>query len=495
MENKINPKLLNSVDTTLTKDEVEETAYNNQLRLNEYQKQHDIKTLTRRDFLNTGIITFTGSFMASNVLNMMTANKANAATVCQVSGTDDWVPLITVHLAGGACLASHFLPTDAGGQPLPTYDRLGWGKPTNFSVDSEFKNNAPFFGGSTFLAGIRANAAATTLGQTIFVGVPVQSPDDNARNETSISGLVAGMGARGKYTGGVGTANTSTGNGNAPAFLPPPAPLIISGLDSLTGALGVAGSLSPLVAAQRAGKMFEAIQSLSIHQAKRYVAQNGGSQLESTITCKSAENTNLIANPGNLAIDPRANAGVATVWGLAANTSTSSRNYQLATIAYNCIMANSGTGDINLGGYDSHDGTRTRGDMAENQAGVVVGQLLQTAAVLGKKVMIIVESDGSMASAQSDIPGAPWLNDNGVAGTSLMLAFDPTGGLTAVGAPQLGYMNASQGAASPLISSPQRAAAAMFVNWLMFNKKIEQIDKVLPRSLNPSEIDAMKKIA
>lgn len=487
-------KVVEGIDTSMTKDQVEQKAYENQELLNEYQRTHQKRVLTRRDFLATGVVSFAGTLMSQSLFSMLLPKTAEAAVECMVGGSSEWVPLITVNLSGGSNLSSHWLPLDKGGQLLPSYSKVGWGKAGAFATDYEFANRAPFFGGSTLLTGIRTTAMPATLASSVFVGVSVSSQDDSSTNPSDITGLARGMGLKGKLLANIGTANTGTGNATKHAFLAPPAPLIVSGYQDITGALGVSGSLQPLVAANRAGKLFETIQRLSILQATKYAQQNSGGQLENVITCRTQENTQLITNPNGNNTDPRGNANVAQIWGLAANTSMTSRSYQFGSMVFNALNGNAGSANLNMGGYDYHDGTRTRGDNADNAAGQVIGQILQTAAALGKKVFIMVTTDGGTTSPESDIAGAEWTSDGGERGAMYMLAFNPNGAPSTSGY-RLGYMNSNQGAADPLISSPDRAAAAAFVNWLSFNGQISQIDKVLPRTLSTAEIDQMRKIA
>jgi hypothetical protein len=489
-----NKSLMGTIDTSVTKDEVEQKAYENQKLLNEYQQSHQKAVLTRRDLLATGVISFAGTLMSQSLFSLLLPQTAEAAVQCMVGGSGQWVPLITVNLQGGSNLSSHWLPLDQGGQMLPSYSKVGWGKAGAFSTDYEFANRAPFFSGSTLLTGIRTTATPAALASSVFVGVSVASQDDSSNNASDITGLARGMGLNGKLLANLGTANTPTGNGTKPAYVAPPAPLVVSGYQDITGALGVGGSLQPLVAANRAGKMFETIQKLSILQASKYVQQNSGSQLENVITCRTQDNTNLIANPDGNNTDPRGNATVAQIWGIAANTSMTSRAYQFGSMVFNALNGNAGSANLNMGGYDYHDGTRTRGDGADNSAGMVIGQIIQTATALNKKVFIMVTTDGATTSAESDIPGAAWTSDGGDRGAMYMIAVNPSAAPTANGS-QLGFMNINQGAADPLISSPDRAAAAAFVNWLSFNGQLSQIDKVLPRTFSPTEIEQMTKIA
>ncbi len=490
--NKNDIKKFDGVDLSLTKEQVEDLAAENQVKILDHQKRHDLKTITRRDLLHSGVIAFGGSLMSQSLMQMLLPAQAQAATMCQVAGTTEWIPVITIHLSGGSCLTSHWMPMDANGSPLPSYGKTGWGKAPAF--EEEFANKAKFFVGSTFLGGVRTTATLDTMIKTSFVGMSVGgSQDDSGNNMADISGLVRAIGNKGRILPNLGTRNTATGTNTRPAFIPPTAPLIVQGYSDITGALGVAGSLSPLVAANRAGKMFETIQQLSIRQANKYVTLNGGSQILPTITCRTDENTQLISNPNGNDTDPRLNTLVAPIWGLQANTSMSSRAYQFGSIVYNCLNGNGSSGNLDMGGYDYHDGTRTRGDGADNAAGQVVGQVLETARVLQKDVFVMVTTEGATTAPISDISGAPWTSDGGERNGVFLLAYKDKGTIASSGT-QLGYMNQSEAAADPLLASPDRAAAAAFINYLSINGKIGDIDKVLPRTFSPVEIDKLRKL-
>lgn len=491
--NKNDIKKFDGVDLSLTREQVEDLAAENQMKILDHQKRHDLKTITRRDLLHSGVIAFGGTLMSQSLMQMLLPSQAQAATMCQVAGTTEWIPVITIHLSGGSCLTSHWMPMDANGNPLPSYGKTGWGKTPAF--EEEFANKAKFFAGSTFLAGVRTTASLEAMTQTSFVGMSVGgSQDDSGNNMADMSGLIRAIGNKGRILPNLGTANTPTGSNTRPAFVPPTAPLIVQGYSDITGALGVAGSLTPLVAANRAGKMFETIQQLSVRQANKYVTLNGGSQILPTITCRTDENTQLISNPNGNNTDPRGNMQVANVWQIAANTSMNSRNYQFGSIVYNCLNGNGSTGNLNMGGYDYHDGTRTRGDGADNAAGQVVGQVLETARILQKNVFIMVTTEGATTAPISDLAGAPWTSDGGERNGVFILAYKHQGGVFASSGSQLGYMNQSEAAADPLLASPDRAAAAAFINYLSIQGKIGEIDKVLPRTFSPVEIDKLRKL-
>lgn len=454
---------------------------------------HGKPIITRRDFLSSGALSFSASFMLPS-LGVMLAKSgvAQAQEIVCSSGGGEWVPLITLNLAGGSGLSAHWLPLDKGGQLLSSYSKMGWGLPTNFSVDKEFANKAPFFQGSTFLAGVRSMAQPTALAATNFVGLAVRSNDDSGANAFDITGMARKMGLNGAILGNLGTRATMTGNNTQPAFVAPPAALPVGSYNDLVAALGVSDSLKGLVDAGLGGKLFETIEKLSEHQVRRLAALNGGSQLEDIIVCRARDNTKLTSNANGANTDPLANTAYSAIWGLTANTARNSQSFVFGSLVFNALNGNSGSVNLTIGGYDYHNGTRTRGDLADADAGVVVGRILQSCMVMNKPAMILVVSDGSVQSPESDSPMSPWTSDSGNKGAAYMLHIDPSGIITNKGY-QLGSFTNGQAVDETSIvgASPQRAAAAMFVNYLNVNKKLGDIDKVLPRVLSAAEIEKM----
>lgn len=491
MGNNIKNETTLLVDTSLSKDEAEFRAHENKEKLLLYQKSHDKKILTRRDFLATGVVSFAGTLMSQSLFSMLMPASAKADIVCAAAGSSTWVPMVTLNLNGGANLSSHFLPRDTGGQLVPSYSKTGWGKAGSFGVDTEFANGAKFFQGSTWLTGVRTTASTAALASTSFVGMPVRSQDDSAANHLDITGIAQVMGYKGKLLANLGTAKTSTGAGMLSAYTPPQAPLVVSSYLDITGALSVGGSLAPLVSSGKAGRLFASVQQMSNYQAKKMTQLNDGGLLENIITCRSAENTQLISNPDGNNTDPLGNAVMAKAFNLAANTSKSSRDYVFASMVYNALNGNAGSANLTMGGYDYHNGTRTAGDAADMAAGSVMGQIIEAAYNLGKPLFIMMTTDGATTSAESDVPGAPWASDGGVRGCAYMLYVDPTQKIKAT-KDQLGAYTADQAADDSFISSPEKAGAAMFVNWLSVNGQLASIDKALPRTLNSTDIDKMK---
>jgi hypothetical protein len=459
-------------------------------KTNEFIQMHGRLPLNRREFLGAGLIQFAGFMALPPMLKSMGPGRnAKADVVCDVAKSSELPALITLNLQGGAGLSANWMPLDQGLQPLASYSKMGWG--VGPAAVKEFANQAPFFATSPLLAALKTAVPDTmALLNTNFVGVAVRSQDDSGGNRFDITGLTKAAGLTGTLLANLGTSNTVTGNNTQPAFVTPPAPLVVGSYNDIQGALSVSGSLTKI--ATRAPALFSTIQKLNTLQAQKYAAQNYGQQLEQLMVCRSQDNTNLVSNPNGAATDPLSEAPVATAWGITANTSKSSRDYVFATMVYNALKGNAGSANLTIGGYDYHNGTRTTGDTKDAEAGTVIGRIITTAYRLNKKVFIIVTSDGSVTSAESDVAGSPWGSDGGLRGSSFMIAMDPTGGTTAKGF-QLGHYSSAQAADDKTLvgTAPERAAAAMFANYLAFGKQLNLFEKTLPRIFNVAELDTI----
>jgi hypothetical protein len=464
------------------------------------------KPVTRRDFLSSGLLSFSTTMFMPSMLNVFARSGVSEAEdlLCKAVGANSNCTFVGIKLSGGAALSANFVPHGADHELVAEYTKVGLGTKGNLidKLDYEFANSAPFYNLSGVLTGIRANTTAVTRGLTNFIGVPVRSQDDSAMNKFDITGLVAASGLNGKILPNMGTADTPTGVRIQPAYLAPSAPLITSSMQDVVGALGVSQSLGTdaLNDAQRA-KLFKTVQELSASQASKIQGMSGGALMTQLLACANIDNSNLIANASSLNIDPIGNAAFSTIWGLTAATSKSSQDYVFATLVYNALNGNAGAVNLEMGGFDYHNNTRTSGDGRDEEAGIVIGKVLQSMALMlppGKKGFIVVTSDGSVTSgSESAEPGAVWTSDRGAGGSAYMLAFDPSGSTKVrdwvVGKPefQLGHFTKDQVADETFITggNPEIAGGGMFINYLAFNGQVGTIDRYLPRVFSATDID------
>ena len=461
-----------------------------------FERLHNKKLTSRREFLGAGLIPFSAYMVLPTWVEMFArSGEARAQElICKAAGTADMAAFIGIKLSGGAGLSANFVPFRKDLQPLSSYSKMGLGLSSRFAISREFSNGAPFYDQSSLLTGVKQNATLTTLLNSSFVGVCVRSQDDSSNNRFDVTGLVTKSGLNGKILPNLGRSNTDTGANQVFAYLRPPAPLVVGRFEDVTGSLGVAGSLASLSASQKA-KLFQTVQGLTADQSRKLASQTGGEALAKLIQCANIDNTNLVANASALNISPLANAAFATLWGINAQTNTSSQAFVFATMVYNAINGNAGTVNLDMGGYDYHNGTRATGDQRDLEAGVVIGRVLQSLAVMGKKGFVVVTSDGSVSSAESNDPGSPWMSDRGSAGCAYMIAYDPAKP-PVVTSFQLGqFTDPGQAADDNFIvgGSPEIAAGAIFANYLAFNGKSHLIENYLPRVFTSAELDMILK--
>ena len=152
---------------------------------------------------------------------------------------------------------------------------------------------------------------------------------------------------------------------------------------------------------------------------------------------------------------------------------------------------------IERGGYDYHGAGRESQNRSDLAAGQLIGNILETAAIVGKKVMIHVTSDGAVSAQSGSEYGAAYDNDAGQHGGTFALFFDP------VAAPlvkndafgyQVGSLNNGQGNAGGVIQSADRAAAAVFANWAAFAKQPALLTKVLPTTFSATDLNEVVRI-
>lgn len=458
-----------------------------------FEKLHH-KPVTRRDFLASGLIGFSGSMVIPSMLTIL-ARSGNAQAqeaLCNVVSGSGLCPFISLKLSGGMAMSANFLPLDQGGQLLQSYSKMGMGAGATLPVAYEFANQVAFYANSSLLTGIRT-AGVLTLANSNFVGACVRSQDDNSGNKFDITGLVVSAGLVGSLLPNLGRSNTPTGANQIFAYTPPPAPLVVGRYEDVSGSLGVSGSLAALNNPQKAA-LFNSIKDVSTIQSQAYLNMTGGSLLSRLLGCANAGNVNLVSNTASLNIDPLANTQFAQIWNINANSNKGSQDFVYATMVFNALNGNASTCNLDMGGFDYHNGTRTSGDAKDLEAGIVIARILQSAALLGKKIFMAVTSDGSVSSADSQIAGSPWTSDRGSAGSTYMISYDPAGAHQ-IKSNQLGFFNAGQAADETFITggSAELTAAAMFANYAAFNGKLNLFETWLPRIFTTAQLDIVTR--
>jgi len=464
----------------------------------EWAKLGHSRPLTRREMLAAGIIPFSAKLLMPQYLGLLLGSKAHAESTerCPVP-EQGWVPFITLNLAGGAGLMANFVPHDQGGQPLPSYSLMGLGKSP--SLQYEF-GGVPFAGNgvANILTGIKSKALMDTVNKTAFAGVCVSLKDDTKDNKLSVDGMLVHAGRVGGILPNLGIrADTPTGMGHQPALIVPPAPLIVKDFKTIKNSLGYTADLGTMMNENQQKALSKMIQGLSTEQMARLGANDAVTEVVRVVECAGMTNMNNMNNPSNTGIDPRDNMTVKNLWGITDTTKDDEEQLIFAAMTYNVLNGNAGAASLELGGYDYHNGTRTKGDKMDMDAGALIGKILETAATLQKPLFLYVTSDGSVASSDSDNPGAPWVWDRGSASTNYMFYYDPRGRRDLVKANDysVGWFTKGQVADESFLTgnSAELSAVAVFANYLAVNNKLDQFGRLTNDKFSRDELAKVVK--
>lgn len=461
-------------------------------KLADYQKSTGHrKPVTRREFLNSGLIAFSGMMFAPSITSLFTKhNIAHAAESCAAAGGPSLAPFVNLNLSGGAALMANLVPMDAGGQPLPSYSIMGLGRTPTFR--DAFANNAKWNGtgnGSGILRGIQSAASNSILNRSVAFTICSRSSDDSGTNPMNIAGLVTNAGLVGEKLANLGSRDSDTGVRHKAAFgVTPPAPLRVRDVNDVIDSIGFSGQLSNLNTNQQL-RLAKMIKNLSDRQARELASLSGGENLKNLVACATGTN---IANvqAGTAGIDPRQNNALSSIWDF---NERSDRAY--GAMVSNALNGNAGAVCLEMGGYDYHGQNRTNTDQKDFNAGVVIGKTLATADNLNQKVFIHVTTDGSVSSVNSSGP-SNFRGDRGGASTQIIIMFDPSGAPQSIGSHQIGNFTAGQAVdEKTIVGNVEAGAAAAFVNWAKFSGQVDLIQKVLPGIFTPAQIDQLLKIA
>ena len=450
----------------------------------DHLKKHEseFKPMTRRELLNAGVISSVGYMAVPSLIGLL-PKMAQAAGECDAAAAAGAtrLPYININLAGGFGSSMNMVVLDQAGAPLASYNVVGVNS-ANFVKDF---NGGNWNNTSGFRAGMNtaitdANARARTTALIVSCG----SGDDSSNNPLSNLGNVIKAGLTGEVLPAMGTSNTLTGVGSVPAGTRPAAPLVVRSVNDITGAVNVQGALAGLSAAQK-NKLFETIGKLNASQVRKLAGMNASDGLETILKCADEKNLQLVQSAGALQLNVTQNAQLAPIW---------TADQVNGSIVMNVLNGNAPAAAINLGGYDYHGNNRATTDQRDNQAGTLVGRIIQSASVLQRPVFIHVTTDGSVSCDGAGNPAS----DSGSRSAQYMIVYDPAA------APkvkdnfnQLGFMTAAQTAATNTTvgATPDRAAFAVFANWAFYSTGSNDLfNKVLPGVFNAAQLTEVVKL-
>ena len=459
-----------------------------------WAQQGHSKPVTRRDFLAAGMLPFAASIFVPNWVSLLVGESAHAETAMCPSPTQ-MIPFITLSLSGGAAMCSNWVPMNSSGDPLKSYNKMGLGN-NQLPIEREF-GNAAFAGNgiSKMLQGLRASASASTISKTTFLGIPCESVSDSAFNKFDLSGAVTKAGLTGTTLANLGVVNSTTGMRHIAALVTPPAPLVVSNYSALTNAVEYTATIGNSLTKGQKSSLVRLMNNLTKSQARKIADVSGGTAVQSLLECAGIKNVSN-SSVGSGILNPMSNSGFSQIWKLSSFLPDSSQDKIFAGMVYNSLMGYAGTSNLELGGYDYHDETRETGDAKDLSAGTVMGKVLQSAAYLGKPVMLYVVSDGGLIAPTSDDRSAPWTGDRNDAGVSYLFYYDPKG-RPAVSSHQIGSFTDEQSVDTSTITgnTPENAAMAVLANWLQANKRIDLFNSLSGGVLDSSQLKQIIKVS
>ena len=485
---------------------------------------------TRREMLAAGIIPFATSMIAPSTMHVLStivhAQGADPTKCPGDSATDSaansLVPVVTIVLSGGAAMSSNWIPKDAGGQLLSNYQSVGLGSKSDISkrLTSDFANEVHFYDGSQILEGIRLKAPEA-IKNTAFFATAVETRDDtndkDQSNPIGIEGIIEATGRTGEKFGVLGYTDSSrkTGHYHSFAGIKPSVPIVINSITDIKNAVGpTEGALGRLSQSDRT-KLMKMIDKLSEMQKRKLASMSGGKNLMALVGCATGKNIALLSDSENRGVlDPRLDDTINTayndLWGIDANSNDkglfpkskkslrflSTNSLVNASVVYNTLKGNAITCSLQVGGCDYHGQSRLKTDQKDLQAGELIGRVLQSAALMNKKLFLHVITDGAVSS-RSDELGAPFTSDDGTKSAFYTLLFDPdtaNNNQLVQTKKQIGYYNkaCSVDTGTLIGENSELAAMAVVYNYLLFSynnvaKANAEFDKILPNTFTPEQ--------
>jgi len=426
------------------------------------------RPVTRREFLAQGFISGAAMIAAPSLLGFFNTPEARAqAIACGAGGgIAGRIPIICVDLGGGANLAaSNVMVGGPAGQDdfltPDAYLRLGLPTPgLQPQVDpAQIDNRMPllFHTDSALMRGIRSYAQDTTMDLVDGAVICARSDNDTGNNPHNPMYALAKAGRDGSLLTLIGTENSESGGNSMPepTFVDPAIrPTKIDRPEDATGLVDTGRLVQLLPNPEDAEAVMLAAEQISQNRVDQMNEQELAAGL---ITCSTGfvvppgshegprnftETTDLVAKFGSpTALDARQDPDILNILatpnpngnpdGETLLNFNDSEFRKMAALMKLVVNDFAGAATLELGGYDYHGDTRSRGERKDFEAGQTIGAALEYANLLQKPLAIYVFSDGGVSSdgrIDTSVEGrnkGVWASDSSSSAASLFLVYDP----------------------------------------------------------------------
>jgi len=480
--------------------------------INPLLHEHHERPKTRRQFLAQGMTAGLG-YVAMPTLASLLAAPGKAWAECNDSANinANKLPFICLDLAGGANLAgSNMIVGGAGGQmdllPVNAYARIGL--QAEITPDKAGQvvqvNDLSFHADSALLRGMQSRASAATLANVNGSIVCARSNNDTGNNPHNPIHGICKAGALGQLVNSIGNRDSDSGGRSdipqsmADATFRPVKVDRASDARSLVDA-GKAGELF----GDNADRVMQAIETISAAKLSATAEEQAVEELIQCAYVQSRATQQRFNDPS--ALDPELDANIQSIFD--ANDLDEGPFRRTASVMKLVCEGYAGAGTIELGGYDYHGGTRSRGELKDFEAGECLGAIFEYCALINSPVMVYIVTDGSLDSRNASIDDSEngrgklaWRGDNESTAAVAYLWYDPNGApqLVTPTASQIGFFssqgNVDDGSNLPITDNVNSLAEACVANYLAARGELGLFNQILPNNTIGGDLEQLVAI-
>lgn len=438
--------------------------------------------LTRRDFLQAGIINGAAAFALPSLSGLI-GSTAYADVATPLANPPAY---LEINCAGGAAFLGSVAMLDSNRGILPSYNQCGQGSRSaaEQKMVKAFGNQVTMFKGG-FYKGLMSVIGNQTnvLQNAAMINLATSIGADSGSNPMSAFGLVQANTASGKYLPNLQTFSSF----NLPAYISPPSPIIVQGVDSISDVVRPRSddAISQFSNSSQ-NSLMKYLKQLNDSQSSRWASRVGGSELKANVAAAHQKVAELIKDP-TINFDPRNDAAFTQIWKdgwdgkvdpdltlTESGPEVANRSLAESVIIYAMTKGYANTGGIFRTGYDYHGGSRVITDAKDGEIGKLIGRVLLSFQAANKPVFIYVTTDGTCFAPASEQGGNQWVGDSNINTVNMLFAFRPGVGVsvtTTAGKAETQVGSFTSGQVSDAlhpVASPRGSATAAFVNYLNF---------------------------
>lgn len=367
--------------------------------------------VTRRSLMAHGLLGSVGTALVPSFLSLLWEKQAFGLTCSDASTGTELPAFIVLDLVGGANIAGNNVLVGKNNNQedfLGSYATLGIPNalsPKTLAAKVDRTMGLAWHSDSAMLAGIKSKALPATLANCEGAVFATISGDDTSTNVHNPTFWINKAGLKGKYASLVGTRSTNSGgSATAPpaSYNPAARPSVITKASDALGLIK-AGKLSTLFP-QDVSKILEATRSMSVSRLAAFQQKDLNDEVKELIECGYVKSQGMLVatQAEQAAINPAVDTTINTLF-----TGFTRAEDQAASAAVAKLVLDgfAGAGTIALADFDYHNANaRSVTDARDRDAGVVIGSLLQAAALKKRDLMIYVYTDGGVGSSGAPDP-------------------------------------------------------------------------------------------